>query len=307
MGVQKYKGYIFWVCILAVLLSTEAAAQTADNKLNTEFNPEISTTPSSHIHLYPRADKGYQSNPSGLLQNPSFGQALAATNAGESANPETASLTVGYIADEFNVESENGSYRFRFHGEASGLMLASKSYSLMLSYGTAGAQENDGDIRSITADLNLGGNISIFRTFFGLPISGFIPIRTKLGYWNLKLFDRPNSDLNSTVHLGMGSHGAGLGAEVRLPRGLPVLKDNVTAFPHIVKSVGGLRDFTPAENNLQSEGKALSGTRLTRSTDFAFEAKFEQLLGNTGVTAGLPSGGCSGPTKRLRMPNRYWM
>ena len=202
---------------------------------------------------------------------------------------KTTSLTAGYITDEFSLQGEDGSYRFRFEGETTGLMLSSKSSSLMLSYGVTDAQENEGDIRSITADLNLGGNITLFRRFLGLPIGSFIPIRVNLGYRNLELLKNPDPERNNIANIGTGSLGGGLGAELRIPTGLPVLEDNLTAFTTIVSSVGGIGDFNAAgSSGTGAASSSLSGIRLTKSTDFNFEAKFERLLGGkTGVTAGV--------------------
>jgi len=206
----------------------------------------------------------------------------------DKSNRKTTSLTGGYLTDVFSIQSTDGSYRFRFDGRATGLQLSSKSSSLMLTYGITQAQEHEGDIRSITADLNLGGNITLFKRFLGLPIEAFIPIRFNLGYRNLELLDNPDSDLSSTANIGTGSLGGGLGAQIRIPTGLPVLKDNITAFAHLVKSAGAIGDFESLGNNAESAGQALGGIRLTQSTDLYIEAKFERLLGgNTGVTAGM--------------------
>lgn len=201
---------------------------------------------------------------------------------------KTTSLTVGYLTDVFSIQGADGSYRYRFDGQTTGLKLSSKSSSLMLSYGIAPAQEHEGDIRSITADVNLGGNITLFQRFLGLPIEAFIPIRFNFGYRNLELLDNPDRDLSSTANIGTGSLGGGLGAQIRIPTGLPVLKDNITAFAHLVKSAGAIGDFESLGNSSNAAGQALGGIRLTKGTDLTVEAKFERLLGgNTGVTAGM--------------------
>lgn len=206
------------------------------------------------------------------------------------SHKKTTSLTIGTIVEEYALQSANGDYRFGFEGGATGLMLSSKSSSLMLSYGVADAFEHDGDIRSLTADLHAGGNITIFRNFFGLPIGSFIPIRVNLGYRNLELMDVEKSHLNRTANIGSGSLGGGLGADIRIPTGLPVLEDNLTAFASLVASVGAMGDFTDANEGgfNHSPASAMKGVHLTRNTDFNFEAKFEHLLGgDLGVTAGL--------------------
>ncbi|MDZ7694533.1 MAG: hypothetical protein U5K69_25985 [Balneolaceae bacterium] len=209
---------------------------------------------------------------------------------GSHTHKKTTSLTIGTIVDEYNLQSANGDYRFRFKGGATGLMLSSKSSSLMLSYGVADAFEHEGEIRSLTADLHAGGNIAIFRNFFGLPIGSFIPLRINLGYRNLELMDVEKNHFNRTSNIGSGSLGGGLGAEIRIPTGLPLLEDNLTAFASLIASIGAMGDFTDAneEGFNHSSASAMEGVHLTRSTDFNFEAKFENLLGgDLGVTAGI--------------------
>ncbi|MFH5885047.1 hypothetical protein ACG2F4_12110 [Halalkalibaculum sp. DA3122] len=209
-------------------------------------------------------------------------------DAGEKTRRNTTSVTAGYIEDEFNLRSDNGSYRYRFNGKSTGIMLSSRSSSAIFSYGIADAQETEGDIRSITADLNLGGNISIFRHLFGVPIGSFIPVRVNMGYRNLELMDNTEYP-GHAVNIGTASLGGGLGAHIRIPTGLPVLQDNLTAFASVVTSVGGIGEFSGLTNDpMPDSGDAISGIRLTKNTDFNFEAKFERLLGGkTGVTAGL--------------------
>ena len=108
---------------------------------------------------------------------------------GNESDRKTTSLTAGYVADVFSIQGADGSYRFRFDGETTGLMLSSRSSSLMLTYGFADAEESGGEIRAITADLQLGGNITVFKKFLGLPLRTYIPIRFNFGYRNLELLD----------------------------------------------------------------------------------------------------------------------
>lgn len=204
----------------------------------------------------------------------------------------TTSLTAGYITDEYSLATDEGSYKFRHNGELTGIMLSGRTSSLTLSYGTAKAVENEGDIRSIAADLKFGGDITLFRKFFGLPLGGFIPIRFGLGYRNLELLDARNTDSNASAHMGTGSLGAGLGAQLRIPTDLPLIEDNILARASIIKSAGGLTDFSGAAEQqdigFQNEDHAaISGIRLTSGTDLNLEGKFENLFGNTGVTIGL--------------------
>lgn len=202
---------------------------------------------------------------------------------------ETTSLTVGYISNEFNLHSDEGTFDFRYNGELMGLRLGGESSSLTLSYGMADAENDDGDIRSIAADLSIGGNAYVFRSFLGLPVGGFIPIRFNFGYRGLNLLDVDEDEKTNSVNLGTGDVGAGFGAKVRLPTGLPLLEDNITAHFSLVRSFGGMIDFSsPDQYQVQgNDDVVFEGVRLTDNTDFNIEAKFENLLGNTGATIGM--------------------
>ena len=202
----------------------------------------------------------------------------------EGSSESTTSLTAGYINDEYIIITDSGSDRFIFDGEMAGAMISSEKASLLLGYGVADA-ENGGDIRSFLADASFGGNANIVSDLFGLPFSVYVPIRAKLGYRNL---DLQQSD--ETMHVGDGGLGAGLGASIRIPTGIPALADNLVAFTSVVQSVGGMGQVSLDENsdpNAIYDG-GMDGIRLTQNTDFNIEGKIERLLGeNTGVTVGL--------------------
>ena len=205
---------------------------------------------------------------------------------------ETTSMTVGYIDDEFNLISDNGSPQFRYNGELLGLMINNEQGGLKLSYGTAEAEVGDGDIRSIGVDLRIGGNAYLFHNFFGLPIGAFVPIGFNFGYRNLKMVDHQQANFDrNVVNLGSGEFGLGFGSKVRIPTGLPVLDDNLVGYFSWVRSVGGLTDFTSggATAGDQNENDVIiDGFRLTRNTDLNIEGKLERFLGDrTGVTVGL--------------------
>lgn len=214
----------------------------------------------------------------------------------------TTSLTLGYMANEYNLEMDDGSRRFAYDGELTALMLGSKSASLILSYGITDAQEDEGEIRKISADLSFGGNSTIFNNLFGLPLSAYIPIRTIFGYKNLEVLDAEESDSSNnnddekiTANMGSFSLGAGLGAEIRLPTGLPIIEDNLTGFVSVVKSVGILGDLSrpSSSNNFSNTNNSslaheMEGVRYTTGTDFNIEGKLERFLGNkTGFTLGM--------------------
>ena len=203
----------------------------------------------------------------------------------DNSDRNTTSLTVGYIDDEFLLETDQGSDRFYFEGETAGAMISGKGANLMFAYGSADTYEGEGEIRSLAADLNFGGNIHLFRNFLRLPLSIYVPIRLNAGYRNLSLLEE-----DETLHLAQAGIGAGAGASVRISTGLPIVRDNLTGFASIVRGVGGLSDIssTVAEQTGADEMSLLSGIRLMQNTDLNIEAKFERLLGeNTGVTAGL--------------------
>ncbi|MDR8390280.1 hypothetical protein NC796_03950 [Aliifodinibius sp. S!AR15-10] len=276
MSLEKRNVLSFVFFITTLFVSTTAFGQTPHQ--GTEFQPTI-----INEALYPEIYQYTFADNSGINHSEYILSTSAVVNNAERSR-KTTSLAVGYIDDTYNLQSDDGSYRFRFNGESQGLMLSSKSSSLMLSYGVADAQENEGDIRSITADLNVGGNITLFRNFFGLPIGSYIPIRFNLGYRNLELMDIED---DATANIGTGSLGGGLGAEIRIPTGLPVLEDNITAFASLVGSVGAMGDFTGISDGFQSQNNTFGGVRLTRNTDLNIDAKFERLLGGKiGVTAG---------------------
>jgi hypothetical protein len=194
-------------------------------------------------------------------------------------------ITMGCNDDEFLLETDQGSDRFYFEGETAGAMISGKRANLMFAYGSADTYEGEGEIRSLAADLNFGGNIHLFRNFLRLPLSIYVPIRLNAGYRNLSLLEE-----DETLHLAQAGIGAGAGASVRISTGLPIVRDNLTGFASIVRGVGGLSDIssTVAEQTGADEMSLLSGIRLMVNTDLNIEAKFERLLGeNTGVTAGL--------------------
>jgi hypothetical protein len=236
--------------------------------------------------MKPNPGSGYSDERSSMSE---FGFAVADDDSMDSKLfRKTTSLTAGYISDVFSIQDTDGSYRFRFDGETTGLMLSSRSSLLMLSHGFADARENEGEIRSMTADLQLGGNITVFNRFLGLPLRAYLPVRFNFGYRNLELIDDSDPDLNSTANIGSGSIGGGFGGELRIPTGLPVLKDNITAFAHLVTSVGAIGDVASYWGDPDPGDTVLGGIRLTKSSDLNIEVKFEKLLGdNTGLTAGM--------------------
>ncbi|SMO87441.1 hypothetical protein [Gracilimonas mengyeensis] len=204
----------------------------------------------------------------------------------------TTSLTAGYMSDSYNLEMDNGSKRFAFDGELTALMLSSNSASLTLSYGLADAKEHDSDIRSIAADLSLGGNSTIFDDLFGLPLSAYIPIRANLGYRSLTLVDVDEE--YDKVNMGNANLGLGVGSSIRLPTNLPIIENNLTGFVSIVRSVGIIGDMSSAaesggfQESPETGDPVLEGIRYTRGTDFNLEGKLERLLGEkTGVTVGI--------------------
>lgn len=291
MSHSKHYIFSFLAVLLSCFVTGTAIGQTISPNLFNEF-PSASDYSTLDLNQERYSATGLNINlseiPHAEYQTMGTGMVSMAEKSNRYGN--TTSLTIGTINDEYSLQSANGDYRFRFDGGSTGIMLSSKNSTLLLSYGVADAFHDEGEIRSLSADLNAGGNISIFRQFFGLPFGTFIPIRVNLGYRNLELMDVEYDHLNRTANIGSGSLGGGLGAEVRVPTGLPVLEDNLTALIYLVASVGAMGDFTNANENgfNQTPANAMKGVYLTRNYDFNIEAKFEELLGgDIGVTAGL--------------------
>jgi|GEM_PF-1680545 len=221
--------------------------------------------------------------PGETIKKPEF--ILIQETSDDNDDRNTTSLTVGYIDDEFLIATDEGSDQFYFVGETAGAMISGKGANLMFAYGNADANGSDGEIRSLAADLSFGGNVHLFRNFLQLPVSIYVPIRLNAGYRNLSLVDEEDA-----LHLLQAGIGAGAGASLRIPTGLPVLRDNLTGFASLVRSVGGLGELssTVADQAGANDESAISGIRLMQNTDLNIEAKFERLLGeNTGVTVGL--------------------
>lgn len=203
----------------------------------------------------------------------------------DESDRNTTSLTVGYVDDEFLIATDNGSNRFYYVGETAGAMFSGKRANLMFAYGSADASSSDDEIRSLAADLSFGGNVYIFRKFLRLPISIYVPIRFNAGYRNLSMVEEEDA-----LHLAQAGIGAGAGASIRIPTGLPIVRDNLTGFASLVRSVGGLSEIssTVADQVGAGSESAISGIRLMQNTDLNIEAKFERLLSdNTGVTVGM--------------------
>jgi|GEM_PF-698755 len=198
------------------------------------------------------------------------------------------SLTAGYINDEFLILTDQESARFFFDGESAGVMLSSNKAYFMAGYGVADANEDEGEIRSFSADLSFGGNITLFRHILSLPADVYLPVRMNLGYRNLTL-----TESDDTMQLAKAGLGAGIGGSFRIPLGVPVLSDGLSGFVSVVRSVGGIGDLSgitanhPGMVNLGSE-ELLSGVRLMQNTDLNIEGKLGRIFGsNTGVTLGL--------------------
>lgn len=278
MHLQKYSRILFVIISTLLFQPVTGSAQSNDLgkliSLVSKRSPILSYLPRCFNCLH------ISGTPSEITQNNTL-KFQDTTRAIVSKNRRTTSLTVGNIIDEFSVKSDDGSYRFAFDGNAKGFKISSKSLSLMISYGFTNALENEGDIRSITADLSTGGNIIIFRNLFEIPIRSYIPIRANIGYRNLSLLDSENNN----AHIGTGSLGTGVGSEIRLRTKKTVLNKNLVLSASLLTSAGAIGDFNVLVGN--TEHLALSDIRLTKGTDYNFEIKLEQLIGRAGITCGL--------------------
>lgn len=276
MNTKLFKGTLLFLSLSFVTLTLPLTIQS-QNLSNSEPAPDKLS------FLLNRAIEGPNGFETTIYKN--YDGEYAQSNSNKQSTRNTTSLTVGYIDDEFLLETDQGSNRFYFEGETAGAMISGKKANLMFAYGSADANNGEGEIRSLAGDLSFGGNVYLFRNFLRLPLSIYVPIRLNAGYRNLSLLEE-----DETLHLAQAGIGAGGGASVRIPTGLPLLRDNLTGFASLVRSVGGLSDIssTVAEQTGADEMSVLSGIRLMQNTDLNIEAKFERLLGdNTGVTVGL--------------------
>lgn len=284
MANKLFKGAILCITILFTCIAlpyTITAQNSNDQSLTSKKKSESNLASLRYILDKPNADIEYRATSS--THKSAF--LIVQEKSSDDPDRNTTSLTVGYIDDEFLLETDQGSNRFYFEGETAGAMISGKGANLMFAYGSTDAYEGEGEIRSLAGDLSFGGNVHLFRNFLHLPLSIYIPIRLNAGYRNLSLLEA-----DETLHLAQAGIGAGAGASVRIPTGLPLLRDNLTGFASLVRSVGGLGDIssTMADQTGANEMSALSGIRLMQNTDLNIEAKFERLLGdNTGVTVGM--------------------
>lgn len=276
MIIKKIKGVIL---LIALSLASLTLSQTAQSQSLSDSESDFFRL----SYLLERPIELQEYNSADEIDLPF--RTLVQSKSGRYSDRNTTSLTVGYIDDEFLLETDQGSNRFYFEGETAGAMISGKGANLMFAYGATDAYESEGEIRSLAGDLSFGGNVHLFRNFLRLPLNIYIPIRLNAGYRNLSLLEE-----EETLHLAQAGIGAGAGASVRIPTGLPLLRDNLTGFASLVRSVGGLGDIssTVAEQAGADEMSVLSGIRLMQNTDLNIEAKFERLLGdNTGVTVGM--------------------
>ena len=276
MANKLIKGVI--LCILTSVTLLVTPPTSASQNIDESISESEAVSDSELTTLSYLLDK-----PVGVSDKPNL--LIIQNNTNNNSDRNTTSLTVGYIDDEFLIATDDGSERFYFVGETAGAMISGQGANLMFAYGNSDANQSDGEIRSLAADLNFGGNVHIFRNFLRLPLNIYVPIRLNAGYRNLSLVDEEDA-----LHLLEAGIGAGAGASVRIPTGLPILRDNLTGFASLVRSVGGMGEIssTVADQAGASDEGALSGIRLMQNTDLNIEAKFERLLSdNTGVTVGL--------------------
>ena len=280
MAYKSFKGVLLCVPILfaCIALPCTTTAQHIDEQpLTLQKESDSNLTSLRYLLDKPIGGIEYPTKKSDFL--------ILQEESSSDSDRNTTSLTVGYIDDEFLIATDEGSDQFYFVGETAGAMISGKGANLMFAYGNADANNAEGEIRSLAADLSFGGNVHIFRNFLSLPIAVYVPIRFNLGYRNLSLIDEEDE-----LHVGQAGLGAGAGASVRIPTGLPILEDNITGFATLVRSVGGLGELgsTISGQVGASDESAINGIRLMQNTDLIIEAKFERLLGdNTGVTIGM--------------------
>lgn len=226
------------------------------------------------------------------LARPSVAQTGAPAAGPSALNPATTSLSVGYFNTSFEFASRFTGYAHRFVGPAATVMLSGDASSLSVAYGTddprflrgAGADSTliEPGRKMLDVGLSTGGNPTIASLTLPVPLRVFIPIRLQLGYRNLRTdtLDARGNEL-AALNLASAGLGAGAGASVRIPTGLPVLQDRLVGTGSLVVAFGGMAEFGGSDQPISGDQ-----IHLTRTTDFNLEARAERVLGNLGATIG---------------------
>ncbi len=228
-----------------------------------------------------------------------FAQSEAEEDAATPAPSTAPSLTVGYLNTDFAYAADTTT-AYAFDESLYALMLSWQQGSLTLSYGTraadsTGAQPGDTtaarpELRTIGASLWVGGDVYLFRKFFGVPLSVFVPIRFNASYRYVAVEDTVGAPAGGsgppTLHLLGSGLGLGGGARFAFPVGPSFLKNNLVLeasyvwAPGVISNVG--EDF-----GIERPEQILNEWKLRWATDLDIELQWKGLLGGkVGVTAG---------------------
>ena len=193
-----------------------------------------------------------------------------------------AALTVGRMPVDFTFGNADSSVVHRFDGVTTAVALSGQTSSLTVAFGRSGPSGSRRQLVDVA--LALGGNASVFDRIGGAPIGAFVPVRLNVGYRNLAASEEdgrlPDTDaLRSAdaLHLASAGLGVGAGARVRVPTGLPALRDRLVAFGSVVWGAGAATDVATGVDDA-----SLMGSR-----DLNLEVRFERALGDRiGVALG---------------------
>lgn len=202
--------------------------------------------------------------------------------------PHSTSLTVGYFNVDFEYASAENGYIYAFTGPALAFMLAGPLSSLSVAFGNEDGLPLAGDSLSFSPDRSMidvalvtGGNINLLQVPGPAPVGVYVPIRLHLGYRFLNTSEKDvRGDAISSAHIPSATLGAGAGAWVRIPTGVPVLQDRLVGAAALTIGYGAMNEVVDGTFEVER-------TRVVRTTDFNLEAKLERLLNNkTGVSVG---------------------
>ncbi len=202
------------------------------------------------------------------------------------------SYTVGMLSNDFTYINADTTFVYDFTSSSQALVISGGTSYLMLAYGTQSADtlRLRPELSTIQAAVGLGGESVLFHEFFGLPARVFIPTQLQLDYryispGKMDFGSDPDAAIDpddeddgpDVLHLASAALAIGGGAEVRLPKLIPVLEDRLVARAALLLGAGARTNVLTEFDEL-----GLMGTR-----ELHLEARLERILGKkTGVTLG---------------------
>jgi hypothetical protein len=215
--------------------------------------------------------------------------ALAQSEEDSGGDDGLTSLTVGYLANDFDyLGGPAGGNPFAFDKNLRSLKLSTRHGSLLLDYERFGGEANKR--RTFGAELLTGGNSYLFREFLHLPIGIYVPIRVNLDY----RYVEPRNPERNNLHFGAAGLGAGAGARLRLPIGPDFLKENFEArltgvfVPAVMMGISDIEAPSAEDPGAGLVGEdTFDDTRLRRMFDINLDIELAEILSdNVGITAG---------------------